>query len=367
MQRDFHYYCIAVLARAAGFNKKDATIIAYASQYTDDATESELVRLALPGADLRFDPVRTAYSGLEMAGALTWSAQKRVYIPFHFIPSRPFAPRYSKSFSFVTQPATSKESFAAWLLQQAQSEPLANHRRRLCRIGIALHTFADTWAHQRFSGRHNRDENDVENICVWADDDCKRLKLENLLLDALPQIGHAEAGYFPDLSFQKWGYDSRHESGVERDNRVEFFNAAQAIYDALAAMEKTEPDDQIPWLEIAPDIRRLFEGKPVIEERTTDRLSIPAYRRYHASDLDERCKRWQATFGPLFPPYAYNYDPMEWRQQALDGDTDWDRWSQRDWDRMPVLGLKAGFWNSLWVHFHRAALRQRHLVLENLP
>jgi len=371
MQKDFHYYCIAVLAKAAGFNKKDALAIAYASQYTDDATESELVRLAIPGADLRFDPVRTAYSGLEMAGALTWSAQKRVYIPFHFIPPLPFAPRYSKSFSFVTQPAAEQGSFAAWLLQEAQSEPLENHRRRLCRIGIALHTFADTWAHQRFSGRHNRDENDVENICVWADGGCRRLKLENLLLDALPQIGHAEAGYFPDLSFQKWKYDSRRESGVERDNTAEFLKAARTIYDALAAMEKTEPDGPIPWQEIAPDIRRLFEAEPVIAEQTADRLTLPAYRRYHASDLEERCQRWRVTFDHLFWPYpakcAYNYDPMEWRRQALDGDTDWDRWSQRDWDRMPVLRLKAGFWNSLWVHFHRAALRQRHLVLENLP
>ena len=32
MQIDFHYYCVAVIARAAGFNSEDALIIAYASQ-----------------------------------------------------------------------------------------------------------------------------------------------------------------------------------------------------------------------------------------------------------------------------------------------------------------------------------------------
>jgi hypothetical protein len=40
MEKDFHYYCIGVLAKAAGFDKGDALTIAYASQYVDDATES---------------------------------------------------------------------------------------------------------------------------------------------------------------------------------------------------------------------------------------------------------------------------------------------------------------------------------------
>ena len=45
MQKDFHYYCIAILARAAGFGKSDALNIAYASQYVDDSTESEPIKV----------------------------------------------------------------------------------------------------------------------------------------------------------------------------------------------------------------------------------------------------------------------------------------------------------------------------------
>ena len=40
MDFDFHYYAVAVLARAAGFTSADALTIAYASQYVDHATES---------------------------------------------------------------------------------------------------------------------------------------------------------------------------------------------------------------------------------------------------------------------------------------------------------------------------------------
>lgn len=39
MDKSFHYYCIRVLAEKAGFSAHDEQTIAYASQYTDDATE----------------------------------------------------------------------------------------------------------------------------------------------------------------------------------------------------------------------------------------------------------------------------------------------------------------------------------------
>ncbi len=53
MFRDFHYYCVGVLAKAAGFQEDDALTIAYASQYVDDSTESEPINVG----DMIFDPV----------------------------------------------------------------------------------------------------------------------------------------------------------------------------------------------------------------------------------------------------------------------------------------------------------------------
>ncbi len=88
MQKDFHYYCIGVLARAAGFSSEDALTIAYASQYVDDATEGTQMDFDVE-SDLKFDPVRTAHRGLS-AQALKWSEQKEILISFHFIPPKPF-------------------------------------------------------------------------------------------------------------------------------------------------------------------------------------------------------------------------------------------------------------------------------------
>jgi len=375
MQLDFHYYCIAVLARAAGFNGADALAIAYASQYVDDSTESE--QIPLKGEGVSFDPVRTAYAGLKIVGAVAWSAQKRVYIPFHFIPPRPFRPEAGERFSFMTRPAVggagAGPTFAEMLLAEAAREPLENHRRRLCRIGIALHTFADTWAHQGFSGRHNGEENDVENIHVFDPEtgEWKHLVIENVVLDVLPQIGHAEAGPFPDLPFLRWRYDTRHSPPpVERDNTEIFLEAARAIYQALLEMDKRDPVEPIPWEELAPAVAELL-GAPSPLPQIIEQMALPAEKRRGAMHLDERCRRWQERFDHLFRPYPpgdrYGYDRRRWRDEALEGNTDWDGWDQRMWAQVAPMGTRPDFWDSFWVHFHRAALRQRHFVLEHMP
>ena len=369
MQEDFHYYCTGVLARAAGFNSEDALIIAYASQYVDDATESELIRLDVKESDLKFDPVRTCYRGLESVLSLSWSAQKRVWIPFHFLPPKRFNPRKPKTFSFLTDAGS---EFAGDLLDEAESEPLANHKRRLCRIGVALHTYADTWSHGGFSGRRNRDENDVGGIHVY--DRSKRkwqhLWIENVILDAPPQIGHAEAGYFPDLAYARWKCAvGPSEREAQRDNTAEFRGAAETIYDRLCTMEKANATERIPWNELRPAITKLLAQGPVKPLKLTDRLTLSAYLAYHKADLEERCEKWKREFAHLFAPSPerYSYDPETWRKDAIEGDTAWDDYTERDWLEMLPWKLKRGFWDSLWVHFHRAALHQRHFVLENLP
>jgi len=334
MQKDFHYYCIGVLAKAAGFDKGDALTIAYASQYVDDSTESEPVRVG----ELMFDPVRTAHLGLK---AFDWSIQKRVYIPFHFIPPNPIR---SIQDTFVTAP---NSPFALRILKEACEEQL--ELRRLCRIGVALHTFADTWAHQGFSGREHK-ENDVESIYHREGKRWKHLLWENFYLDVLPQVGHTEAGYFPDQSFLTWKYIRKLTNEmVNRNNTNEFLTAAKTIYHQLRQVDKSKSDTPIPWGDIETGIRDLL----------TDR----------EQDIGKRCGRWKERFQYMFDPLKFGYDSRAWRNDALEPrgekDTDWDDFKPSDFRRIQ-FPMKPGFYDSAWVQFHRAALRQRHLVLENL-
>jgi hypothetical protein len=373
MQRDFHYYCIGVLARAAGFSSEDALTVAYASQYVDDATESEPIPLQVQEGELAFEPVRTSYATLEQLRSLSWSAQKRVWIPFHFIPARPFHAQEGESFSFVTKRG-SDSPFVQQLLERAASEPPENRKRRLCRIGIALHTYADTWAHQRFSGRQNRTENDAENIHLYHrdDDTWEHPTIENILFDILPEIGHAEVLFFADVAYQKWNYlQAASNQRVERDNSQEFLGAAKTIYGWLRATKEKEGDGAAfkEWEELEPTIHELLLGGPEAEIGLMQRLTLSAYRAYCAFDVERRCERWRGAFAHLFEPISdrYAYDRKRWRDEAFEGDTEWDDFTLRDWEQISPRKTKPDFWDCRWVHFHRAALRQRHFVLENLP
>lgn len=334
MQKDFHYHCIGVLAKAAGFDKRDALTIAYASQYVDDSTESEPIQVG----KLMFDPVRTAHKGLK---AFDWSIQKRVYIPFHFIPPNPIrSPRNT----FVTAP---NSPFALRILKEACEEQL--ELRRLIRIGVALHTLADTWAHQEFSGRQHN-ENDVECIYHRKGKKWKHLLLENFYLDILPQIGHTEAAHFPDQSFLTWKYTRKlTNEEVERNNTNEFLTAAETIYHRLREVDKPKSHTPILWEDIETGVRDLLA--------------------YREQDVEKRCKKWKECFQYMFDSLNFGYDSRAWRNDALEphdeADTDWDDFKPSDFRRLQ-FPMKPRFYDSPWVQFHRAALRQRHLVLENL-
>ena len=393
MKKDFHFHCIGVLARASGFTSSDALIIAYASQYVDNSTESERIRIESEEGDIKFtiEPVRTAYELLKPdqgMRSLSWSAQKRVWIPFHFIPPRPFDPR-QPTFSYITEPGS---PFAELLLEEAARE--GNYLRRLCRIGVALHTYADTWAHKGFSGRKNTDENEVENIEIYDPDKEKweYLTIENIVDDLMPELGHAQALYFPDIPYQKWRCTigpSKKPGGD--DNLTSYLQAAEHIYERLHRIRKMDERasaDPIPWNDKSVDFVPWDDLRPFIRERL-------AYRPMNANgfagrlknlnpDLEERCKGWENNFSHWFEPHpdvlsngdasgydlSYHYDHEDWRQDALDGDIAWDEYTSKDWNRQGPYKIAKGiesFWETLWVHFHRAALRQRHLVLENLP
>jgi hypothetical protein len=422
MQKDFHFYCIAVLARAAGFDRRSALTIAYASQYVDDSTEGDPIHIQVGDTNFTIDPVRTSYNvlkpnqGLESLG---WGAQKRVHIPFHFLPPKRFrANQPDLPFSYVTE---AHSSFSELLLDAAAAE--THPIRRLCRIGIALHTYADTWAHHGFSGRKGA-ENDVEQMQL-KDPTTKRWKnlfIENLIDDIpllnIPEIGHAEALFFPDVPYLEWkcviGPDQTPHYSY---NALSFLEAAQLIYRRLHRMVfshvtlNSDPStnakkgrkvstsnrhgsvrqdssgemqtDLIPWRGGTIDVVPWEELSPLIQERLVTWPKITPGMFGKIGELrdminpDERCQSWEKVFADWFEPLPgafpdrYHYDIKAYRESALVGDTDWDNRSRAEWQQQAAYQSAApslpDFWNTPWAQFHRAALLQRHRVLERIP
>jgi hypothetical protein len=332
MEADFHYYTIYQLCRLAGFTKTDAQTIAYASQYVDDATESEPIR---PFKDQYFDPVRTAHYNLE---AFTWNVQKKIYMPFHFLPA---AIRWQspQDFLYLTQTATgAKTELTTRLVEDALLEK--NRTFRLIRLGLALHAVADSFSHDGFSGRHHP-ENNVGKI--WFNEKGKwRLQLFQTHADLfVPRIGHLEAYKFPDQPFLNWRYQDGRGKNIVRNNTQICLFGIDLIYRLLkTAVSLKTP----PAADLAHDFPDHYqEMKSLFSEK---------------GDLEKRCKRWKVYTG------APAYDRQAWRSRAIYGDVDWDSLSRSRFKaHADTLTGKPGFETSRWAFFHRAAFKQRSLVL----
>jgi len=333
MEQDYHYYAIYALSKLAGFSKVESEIIAYASQYVDNATESEPIE---PFKDQHFDTVRTAHYGLK---AFDWNVQKKIYMPFHFLPQtvRRVSPG---TFTYVTQPCTGRQNeLAVKLLADAFTEE--NKQFRLIRIGVVLHTLADTFSHFGFSGREH-DENTSGVTYIYRNGAKERDYLSNVVMDFfVPNIGHTEVFKHPDLPYLTWEYEDFEENVVFRNNTDYCLKGADLIFKLLnkyrnqvsnsASLKTSKPARY-------RDIESLFQSR---------------------GDRQKRCNAWKSfTDAPA-------YNEKKWRKDALIGEVDWNDMSVSEFSsHSATLRGKRNFDKSNWAYFHRAALKQRHLVMD---
>jgi hypothetical protein len=152
MQKDFHFYTIYALARSAGFDADNASIIAYSSQHTDDAKYEHTLEFENGG---RFQQVLTAHRFLDL-DVLGKTTCYRIWIPFHFLPG-------NLGVDFYERMLTRANSIVA---QRIVEDFLSSNLKpySLHRLGIILHVYADTWSHQNFVGLMHENMNDIKAL-----------------------------------------------------------------------------------------------------------------------------------------------------------------------------------------------------------
>jgi hypothetical protein len=352
MDKSFHYHCIRVLAEKAGFPEEHAQTIAYASQYTDDATEHGKMRIRnIPGdfdyarwdagKDM-FDPICTAHSGKDWLKRLwKWTkfylkpdVQRRILMPFHFLPPEALSGEDAGAFHFVTR----KDSALANLVLDHALEAVARSNKAtltegLVRLGIGLHTYADTWSHDGFSGRHSSEENDIKRMKVKEGARFKAVNpLEQAVSYAAPDVGHAEAVSIPDESGVHWKATYSNKKGrLDRDNAGEFLYAAQHIYRRLNSVAG---GPKVGWAKIS------------------GRVSA--------------CLKKSRAWEDAFPEIAFHYSKFTWRATALSGDSvNWDDFD--DEEDFRKLDFKYTGKDMRWLLFHKAAYQQRVFVTDRTP
>jgi hypothetical protein len=210
MNLEFHYWIVLFLAKRAGLPYEEALTVAYSSQLVDDRTYP----ISICGSRGSDELLATqSYSSSDE------SALRDVRLAFHFVPgSREEASALRLDGAACPLVVTPNGPRAKALLVSALKT------RNPYRVGIALHAYADTWAHANFSGT-------IDSTNAFVID------------DPIPPLGHAPALKRPDALNEIWEDPRLLPAHALVNNRVRFTAAARMIYKYLATYARKSFDD----------------------------------------------------------------------------------------------------------------------------
>jgi len=328
MQQDFHFYGIYALARAAGIEDEHAQIMAYASQYMDDAKSEARIRFEDGGS---YQPMMTAHRFLTL-DILSENVFLKIFVPFHFLPGNVEEKDFYKRMICLPDSLPAREMIADVLSDR--EKPYFFHR-----MGIALHTYADSWAHQNFSGLL-RPENRVSDLKVegqllhvdqYFDENWMRQTI-----NLIPPLGHGQAGSIPDIPYKKWKYRNHEGREIEVNNAERFLSASEAIFKILCLI--SDHPVRCPWERMGEYLKKIFSYRGDLKQRI-------AY-----------WKRWiqSGEFG--FRKEGLDYHPDLWQQDAVEMPD----------KKRSLAKRKAGFRESNWKLFYDAAILHRFYILHEL-
>ncbi|MDB0566553.1 DUF6765 family protein [Ralstonia solanacearum] len=348
MNIDFHYGVMFIIARKAGLTQNEAETVAHACQYVDDATTDGLLKFR---DGQRFERFASAHGMIDYRNRIS-EDNRESWIPFHFVPGgdgATFADR------LVCRPNSA-------IAQALVCDALARHRQdnALHRLGVTLHAYVDTWAHQGFSGIVSK-HNHVENIIVdgnshpgmtgkiaaafeWIKDEI----VATTLSDFLP-LGHGAALSFPDQPWTVWHYTNGFGNKIDRNNLNDFLAAADRAYGAIRAFK---------------DGKVVLDDKAALPADTAMALrQLLAENRSEDADLrlDAIGKAIQDGKFPgvgSLPPYIAK-GPNSWKQVAT-GITA----SKDDGGKRPEW--KPAFETSDYRRFHDAVKEHRAALLDTI-
>ena len=317
MQKDFHYDIIFALAREAGYPDSEANIIAYASQYVDDNTDREYTVSDSSGEFYVGFPEKIGTSGNFFFPIITQavditsfklSVQRYVYAPFHFIPGdNTINIKGKKNPLCTTRGCKNAEDLVIAAIKS----------KDIYRIGVALHTYADTFSHERFSAFH---------------EDWNRV-YKSFIRNLPPNIGHGEVFHKPDEISKEWTDECWGKTIKNRDRALE---AAEKIFGLIKR-------GRASWADVKADFESFMD----------------------AGDMQERTDLIRNKY-----PEIEDYDEDRWLDEALSFSRDASEIPEDDPTpgtpkptRPRFVDISVKDTNSHWFRFQNAAKKQLSMVL----
>ncbi len=293
MQKDFHYYAIKVLAETAGFSPEEAQILAYSSQYVDEVTDCTLtvrhIREQYPDflRDVETNTyLCTAYKSTNPNTCCEIEMQKNVLLPFHLLPEV-----IEQGINYITKPdAKLGRELVEIAITELHNTGGEIRTQKLIKLGIALHAFADSWAHQGFAGYCVTNENEIsENEILYKNVWEKLSPFLQKEFGIIEDFAHPTAFNMPDISHLKWRYiKNSNQNSIIRDNTVIFMQAAFKIFELL----KTVTGKNVDWEE-------------------DDYKFLQCYNQKFC-DINTKCDYYKKKF----PHTEFFYDSQQWTNEA---------------------------------------------------
>jgi hypothetical protein len=349
MQIDLHHTGIYVLCRISGIKSEYAEIVAYASQYVDDAVFGYALKFKNGGY---FKQVQTAHK-LLAARDFNLDETLEIWLPFHFLPKG----EATDDDGLITAPDA---KIIALLLEDICS---SSPNYLLYRLGIGLHCFADAFSHQDFKGV-NDTYNDVRLTQGVEEkggkENAGRLPFKLLdRLNAVMAIGHCEVLNNPDIPYAEWEYSRGAKTYRVKNLEERYLPAVNNIYQYLVYFLAKNPrygaNYKIrPFADYLERFRAVmsFQGSP--EERHKNWLQKIQENFFEFTDFDETDR-------------TLSYDAKLWFSQAVAA-TKVPKTTNHSLQKYDyhIFRKKDGFEDSHWVKFMQAAAEHRFLIIRCL-
>ncbi len=272
MDVEFHYYITYLIAARAGFAPEEAQTIAYASQHIDD--NDMIFEINQGSPDYYSNYISQTVNILKPKKVLL-----RIYPIFHFIPGDPFIDSVRRKDGKMHHLITTPNSNNARAIFDS-----ALKSGDLYRIGLACHSYADSWAHKNFVGYF-----DGFNA-NWG---------------PFKPLGHVMAATRPDRVDMVWD-DNRLIKSLSRvDNKPKFLEAAGMIFKKLHRyVYPTSGDDATSSekVRLLEDLNRAIGGDNPAKKLRRDRIT-----RYKALSREK-------SYGGV---ELKDYDLEEWMDEAV--------------------------------------------------
>ncbi|MGJ8647814.1 MAG: DUF6765 family protein [Marinomonas colpomeniae] len=348
MQIDGHHTLTYVVARLAGLDHKDADIVAYSAQYIDEATNEGVIKFD-NGA--MYHRTSSAHKMMDYRNSDTL-ANQRVWVPFHFLPGNGgLLAGENPEGKFIEKLICKPDSHVARdMLKSMMADSHKNYS--LHRLGITLHVYADTFAHQGFAGVNHK-INEVHNLSSGnSEKDASFFdKMKNFFVSTMFPLGHGASLSHPDKPFLKWTYKDGLGNNIERNNHKIFCDAAEAMCRVIQCY-------------IAADNAMDLSKQKGLKE--SDKILISDLLiRFTSDDGEKRHRDWLEVISSgifSFGSINLNFIPKgegSWKYQAIKQDKATD-------DDDEIFQYNPDFLKSDWKLFHDALQAHRFDVLHDI-